>query len=196
MRIVSALIAVWLVAVGSPLHAQEWSEWQVISPNDSYIGLSVPEGISLPEIERVRSQELQYQAKQELWSWESGGIHAFILDDLRYMQRRGKKDLIASIDSWKFLTDIGLTATTRDVERSKNKMGNYYYIVGGSADGELTCFLFLQNLRAANPGGYEQAAGTVAAGFVSGFDCQDSTSTTLLDHEKLMKTYMSSMHRQ
>ena len=128
--------------------AQEWSDWVSISAGQSYLHLSTPPGgLSTDEISREESRERQTEGRQELWGWGSGAMHMYVLGGKYYIPKQGRSDLVGSIDQWETLKELGLEATTGDVERGNNQLGNYYYVELSAQDADLHCFVFLQNLR-------------------------------------------------
>ena len=192
----AALLAMLAVPAATGAFAQEWSEWIEIGPQQSYLHLATPpNGLSTEDIHRRESLERSSESRQEVWSWESGALHVWVLGGRYATARRGRGDLLESIGQWDALGQLGFQANKADVERGSNKLGVYYYASVKTQRDDVHCFVFLQNLRNNVAAGYQTSANQ-AGGVITGFDCQNENTVPFAEHADVMKTYIKGLSRQ
>ena len=194
LNIRGAALALLLVLPAVGAKAQSWTDWTQIAAGDSYLQLSIPPGgISPEQIELLGSHMPGKGHKRELWTWETGMMHMYVLKHAQ-MQKSNRKDLMGTIAQWPDLQDLGLDTSTK-VHRGNNILGNYYYAELPAQNADLHCFIFLQNLRINVRSGY-QASPDAAGGLITGFDCQNEDSVPFEQHAELMKSYIKGLRRQ
>ncbi len=190
----AAIAALLIILPVAGANAQSWTDWAEMARTDSHLSVSSPPGIvSTDQIEFLASHMPGRGHKRELWTWETGMMHMYILNNAQ-MQKSRRNDLMDTVSQWSDLEALEFDPSTK-IERAANKLGLFYYAAMPALNADMHCFVFLQNLRINVPIGY-QADPEAAGGIITGFDCQNDESVPLEQHADVMKSYIKGLRRQ
>lgn len=160
-----------------------------VSPADSMIVLE-PQSSALPGISRTRSWDGQDLVEE--WEWASGQLYIVRLERTKYYGTnfRAPEELIEDVETWPTLVRGGTTFRVRDVQSSRNHIGEFIYAVSQVDSRGDRCFLMIQGLPASGGASFEPiASGTSSQGYVSFYECRPAATTSAEKLEDLMLNF-------
>lgn len=155
------------------------------------IGESAP---ALPNIDRTRHWDGQNLVEE--WDWKSGQLYIVRLERSRYYSTSfdDPAELIEDVETWPVLRRDGTQFNVREVQSSRNSIGDFLYAVSDMNSNRKHCFYMLQGLPlSVGPSFEPMGTSSNSQGYLSFYDCRPATNMSADRLESMMLDFAESL---
>ncbi len=167
-----AAIVFAAAAGGARAQAQQKAVWVPVSGGTGILSLTGFDDSELRELKRERRTDRTDGFAEETWTWTGGALRIIRAPSNVYTayNRNNESGLLDELGRWQALQLIGLEVDSGNIQRRRNGIGRYFFVISDRNDLNMICLFFRQGLPTRVSGNVE-FDDVEAGGEISGFEC-------------------------